>query len=62
MTYTKQKGISKSEFEIIDKLNDKYFLESRNPLIRFSLRFLGKPVTKSESKLDDIKRILYGEN
>jgi hypothetical protein len=40
----------KTEFEkqCVENLTNELFIESRNPLVRFGLRFLGHSVTKKE--------------
>ena len=40
---------------IADLAVDRYFVESKNPLLRQCLRFLGKPATKKEMKEELLK-------
>lgn len=47
------------KFEAIDKLTDRYFLETKNPLLWLFLKLTNRPTTKTEMKLLLIKEELY---
>ena len=47
--------------EIINMIVDKYYIETKNPLLKIFLRLRGEPVTKKEYKIYLIKKYLTKE-
>ena len=55
----------KLKIAFIIEVNERHFVESKNPLVNFALWYLGKPIRKNDAIVQSIKKLLkevsYGE-